>query len=195
VIAALAAILLPVLSAARAKAREADCQTRLHHITQALHMYADENGGSGPQSVVWKEQLPAYLRLSSPYGCPDVRGFNPRAWMTPGYLIPGYAYNAFLGGIPLRPNGQRRPLLLSVLPFPATTVVFCEAAYNTIDTVTPDLGETIGEPWVEQGAIRHHGGCNYAFLDGHVKWYRPEQVQSGVGAPPPDGSVPTFRPQ
>jgi prepilin-type processing-associated H-X9-DG protein len=28
-----------------------------------------------------------------------------------------------------------------------------------------------------KAASRHSGGCNYVFMDGHVKWYRPEQVK------------------
>ena len=26
------------------------------------------------------------------------------------------------------------------------------------------------------GAIRHHGGANYAFADGHTKWMTPSQI-------------------
>jgi prepilin-type processing-associated H-X9-DG protein len=28
-----------------------------------------------------------------------------------------------------------------------------------------------------KAAQRHSGGANYVFMDGHVKWYRPDQVK------------------
>ncbi|GAB4458522.1 MAG: hypothetical protein OHK0029_19880 [Armatimonadaceae bacterium] len=45
---------------------------------------------------------------------------------------------------------------------------------------------------------RHSGGANYMFVDGHVKWYRPERIQGPCGltyttARGNDGSNPDFR--
>jgi len=198
VIAIIAAILLPALAAARARAREADCQTRLHQISLALRMYADDSGGGGPLPWNWKGQLLTYLRVSPPYGCPDVKhwDFNPRA-LRPGDILAGYAYNHLLTGSPTLVADSLlvppRPLHLSELRFPTTTVAFCEAGFSTITTSSPDMPGG-GDGRTEQGAIRHRGGSNYAFLDGHVKWYRPSEVQEGVNPRPPDGTVPSFRP-
>jgi prepilin-type processing-associated H-X9-DG protein len=39
--------------------------------------------------------------------------------------------------------------------------------------------------WVPSGAwaVRHNGGANYAFIDGHGKWLKPDNIDpaSGVG--------------
>ncbi|RYZ85441.1 MAG: hypothetical protein EOP04_15945, partial [Proteobacteria bacterium] len=38
-------------------------------------------------------------------------------------------------------------------------------------------GFTMGEAQ-GKGSIRHSGGANHAFCDGHVKWLRPEQISA-----------------
>jgi prepilin-type processing-associated H-X9-DG protein len=35
-------------------------------------------------------------------------------------------------------------------------------------------------PEGEFGAVRHEGGCLYAFVDGHLKWLRPTQLRLPV---------------
>ncbi len=39
------------------------------------------------------------------------------------------------------------------------------------------------------GATRHQGGANYAFADGHVKWFKPEQISVDKKC---DGKTPGF---
>lgn len=40
----------------------------------------------------------------------------------------------------------------------------------------PNEAETFSSPHDELGMTWHNGGTNYVFVDGHVKWYRFEQV-------------------
>ena len=96
------------------------------------------------------------------------------------------------------------------VPFPVTTVALCEVGFRSgpgkddvsfsTATNTPDttddlkLGETCFGP---PGALRHQGGSNYAFVDGHVRWYRPDQVAGAEDAVNGvllgnNGSAPTF---
>jgi prepilin-type processing-associated H-X9-DG protein len=108
----------------------------------------------------------------------------------------GYALNQTL----------KQPLPVSDVQvgFPATTVVFCETGLyrmpggseGTMSTISePDLipnallapgAAYIGSP----GALRHHGGSNYVFADGHVKWHAPDQVWSVFRGN--DGQHPSF---
>ena len=50
IIAILAAMLLPALAQARAKARGASCLSNMKQLTLAIFMYADDNNGNGLQS-------------------------------------------------------------------------------------------------------------------------------------------------
>src|ERR1017187_5890379 len=56
IIGILAAMLLPVLSAAKQRAWTAQCQSNLHQIGLGMKMYADENNESYPESggqIAW----------------------------------------------------------------------------------------------------------------------------------------------
>ena len=50
-----------------------------------------------------------------------------------------------------------------------------------IGNLSQAINKTFGgfDKFKEQfkAASRHSGGCNYVFMDGHVKWYRPDQVK------------------
>jgi prepilin-type processing-associated H-X9-DG protein len=159
-------------------------------------MYADDNNDSLPSAFEWDQQLARYMRVPAPYNCPDVKywQYNPRTRFLPGELMAGYALNSLLAGYPkAEARSSPQPLSLSAVRFPTTTVAFCEAGYGRPVTFQPDLPE-VGGARMEQGALRHRGGANYAFLDGHVNWHRPEDVLSGLSEQPPDGSKPSFLP-
>jgi prepilin-type processing-associated H-X9-DG protein len=72
--------------------------------------------------------------------------------------------------------------------YPSTTVALGEVSYVArkgggssvaLQMSKPEDGSDLqpGESYVGgvPGGLRHQGGSNYAFVDGHVKWYRPEQ--------------------
>jgi prepilin-type processing-associated H-X9-DG protein/prepilin-type N-terminal cleavage/methylation domain-containing protein len=183
VILVLVATLLPALAAARERARATTCLSNLRQAAQALRMYTDDHAGKLPTAFEWSRAVVTTLHLRTPFWCPDVRNYqyDPRVQQPPWSLLHGYAYNNYLGG-QVVPGGQREAYLtLSQVRFPATTVAICEAGANAI---------TRSEPDYKEGARRHSGGSNYAFLDGHVRWHRPEQVTEA----PPDGTRPTFLP-
>lgn len=76
-----------------------------------------------------------------------------------------------------------------MVSFPAVTVSLCEVGYRTgpgkdatscsTSTNAPDTADNL-DPGVTTfglpGALRHNGGSNYGFVDGHIHWYRPDQV-------------------
>jgi prepilin-type processing-associated H-X9-DG protein len=109
----LAALLLPVLSKARANAHSTGCKNRLHQLGMALQMYVDEYQSRYPyyralsdaapvadDTVFWSAKLFPYspLKWSDPtYHCPGYKGAIKGSTMRNGmWTIPygSYAYNA-----------------------------------------------------------------------------------------------------
>jgi prepilin-type N-terminal cleavage/methylation domain-containing protein/prepilin-type processing-associated H-X9-DG protein len=66
VIAALIALLLPVMSSARAQARDIKCQSNLRQIVQGMLGYAAENKGSLPYGFYWNRSVNHWHRQGHP---------------------------------------------------------------------------------------------------------------------------------
>jgi prepilin-type N-terminal cleavage/methylation domain-containing protein/prepilin-type processing-associated H-X9-DG protein len=142
IIAILAALLLPVLSRAKAQANSTACKNHLHQMGLALQMYLDENQGRYPyfgyqttpsvdSTVEWPEALKPYYRLAwtnRNFHCPGYK-FELRlpSMYNDGHPVDGgyvgsYGYNwpgswNFLGGSSSSPHlGLGDPLLGSFGP-------------------------------------------------------------------------------
>ena len=104
VIAILAAMLLPALSQAKAKALAAQCTSNLHQQGVALRLYLDDNNARYPLYnlfpgiIRWPDELQPYYRLSwtnTSYHCPTYKGVISRPGDQPYFTAYGsYAYNA-----------------------------------------------------------------------------------------------------
>jgi prepilin-type N-terminal cleavage/methylation domain-containing protein/prepilin-type processing-associated H-X9-DG protein len=84
IIVILAALLLPVLSRARAQARSASCKNHLHQIGVSMQMYVSDHrvypgDGGGPPFRPWPEQLAAYNPLN----------WTNHAWHCPTHIAEG----------------------------------------------------------------------------------------------------------
>jgi len=71
IIAILAALLLPVLSSAKARAKRTECLNNLKQINLGVHMYAGENDDTLPNTgtgtyVLYKEVVKSYVGLHGP---------------------------------------------------------------------------------------------------------------------------------
>ncbi|MBC7286899.1 MAG: DUF1559 domain-containing protein [Armatimonadetes bacterium] len=93
IIAVLAAILFPVFSRAREKARQAQCASNVRQILLALAMYRQDYDGrmlywyfwSGPQVYYWWEITQPYIKNLDIFRCPSAPT-DPRVWnMGPQY--------------------------------------------------------------------------------------------------------------
>jgi prepilin-type N-terminal cleavage/methylation domain-containing protein len=111
IIGILAALLLPALSGAKAKARSTTCINRLHQLGLALQMYVQENGNrypyvtslpdplhDNPAEANWFNQLERYYPIkwtNSAYHCPGYRGAIDAGELPPRGHDPygSYAYN------------------------------------------------------------------------------------------------------
>jgi prepilin-type N-terminal cleavage/methylation domain-containing protein/prepilin-type processing-associated H-X9-DG protein len=172
IIAVLAAILFPVLSKARAKARQATCASNLKQLAMAVEMYSADwddmfpgapngEGGSGVYGGwIWygdfdvphadyfevaKGALYGYTRNRDIYVCPQDRS---RSGCT--YELNGLLRWGFIGSVEM----------------PADTILFVpENDHGTANDGYFDL--EVGD-WPLPD---HNDGTNCAFVDGHVKWH------------------------
>ena len=216
ILAVLIAVLLPVFFAARQKAHQSTCATNLRQLAAASLLYAQDNDGvlphAGTQQTFkdeWNYQIVPYVktkRLDCPtFVLPDNSDFFAAR------PFHGYAANSNIDNAGL--TEASLSLRDSDIPFPTATVLIAETHCTVkrteneedygypIDQANPAFGSTAdgGTPIGLQGGVRHNGGSNYAFLDGHAKWHKPEAVdwsehdKNGYDLPPPDGTRPTFR--
>ena len=165
IITILAAMLLPVLSKAREKARQAVCQNNVKQLVSAVFMYVQDWDGWLPPckeggNLRWWNCLGPYI-LNTPYGevtdavlrkkalkCPTER--NPSwGWCT-------YGYNWSTDDIPNQPGYVK----INRISSPAHKILFMDAH----KTMLWDL-HTDGGP-----IYRHNNGANCGFADGHVEW-------------------------
>jgi len=181
IIAILAAILFPVFTQAREKARAISCVSNGRQVGTALMMYTQDydetlplNNHSGP-AAGWLTSVQPYVKHRLLYRCPSDTSGN---WSTP---LPGqtearsssYATNNYL-----TPSGGF--MTLASIQRPAECVYLAELADNRIgDHIHPTRwAPTNGtmDPRVEVATGRHQGGATYVFVDGHARWFRFEQT-------------------
>ena len=182
IIAILAAILFPVFARARENARKATCQSNLKQIGTALQMYTQDydeitvagytNYGNGT-SARWSDLLQPYMKNTGTLICPS-----------------GTQYGKNSYGI----NSQSLPVALAQVAKPAETIAFADG--KRINRSTPGFNDADPKTWGSNGHcdwqirapqgsgwaggsccpdsrridVRHMDGCNFAYMDGHVKW-------------------------
>lgn len=209
IIAILAAILFPVFAKAREKARQSSCLSNLKQISLALVQYSsdydekyciNENAvtDANGRAVRWFEELQPYMKSEQLGLCPsmsnNVGGFQFDTRLH--YALQNYYYNdRSLGAIFER--GGSGPSPIAAVQDPAGTV-FCADALNWPGEFqfvnVPDVGFYIwnGYPLFATGQSdllgRHLDGYNVAFLDGHAKWLKAEELYKRDAA----GNFPYF---
>jgi prepilin-type N-terminal cleavage/methylation domain-containing protein len=154
IIAILAALLLPVLSSAKARAKRMACLNNLKQINLGVHMYAGDNGDTLPNTgpgtyVTYKEVVKGYVGLHGPsspqdkiFACPmdtyyydeSSGAYVPHALHEQQYDFSSYAFNGLNlltnyphfadNGVLPGIGGQK----LSAVKNPAKTVVVVEAS-------------------------------------------------------------------
>ncbi len=180
ILAILAALLFPVIAAARERARATACLSNVRQIGLAHSLYVEdwdealphwyqarstEHGArSGEEYSFWPEMFRPYLRFelrasSSVLRCPSFT-WGP-AGPDPGEKLADYSLMTWgQGGTGTLADPLWRwagpPLFLSAVKRPAATICLTDG-YTTTRAARGLV-------------LRHLGGTNAAFLDGHAKW-------------------------
>jgi prepilin-type N-terminal cleavage/methylation domain-containing protein/prepilin-type processing-associated H-X9-DG protein len=192
VIAILAAILFPVFSAAREKARSASCLSNMRQIGMAANMYLDDWDGrlyfhhAALEEITWASRLLPYTRNPKIYACPSdpataVVDRTTGEVVRPSYLINAYFTHNFPPGsseeveVPVNQYVRDDGRIIS----PSETILLCESGIRTPGHNQDDYDAWNGLHTVEPlfNVTRHNGGTHYCFADGHAAWRRYERVR------------------
>jgi len=173
IISILASILFPVFARARSKARGTACASNIRQLALAIRMYAEDADGLLPlwsliggsptggtpsgYPYTWDEQTLAYYRNKDILYCPE----NPFGDRLRSYALPRYVSGIQMGRFPA----------------PVATVVLFEKGQYEFGAWDDATGENVYQSHTAQGQPGysdvpfHATGKNFAFIDGHVKWY------------------------
>jgi prepilin-type N-terminal cleavage/methylation domain-containing protein len=192
IIAILAALLLPVLSAAKQRAWTAQCQSNLHQIGLGMKMFADENNESYPESGGkiswdatdpqtqkhgWMQQIFSCVQNTNVYHCPG-NAQLPAANQSAFNYFNGVRA-AYIASDPDPVNRHFASVNGAAITFPDTYVLSGDTIDNDQYFAADDCdkddytqncvgGDDNGTPSVEWEA--HSKGQNLLFEDGHAKW-------------------------
>jgi len=202
IIAIIAAILFPTFQKVRENARRAACASNLKQLAMAFTEYTQDNdealpgatdGGNGGAGIgggwiyfKFFSEPPApnafdpsqgavysYVKSTSVYVCPDD---GPGRQAGDSYAINSCVTASTLG---LQPNPGRA---LAAFEAPASLVLLAEEAYDPDGVPNGSASTDDGILWytspTNTSSTRHNGGANAAFLDGHVRWYRPDVLDA-----------------
>lgn len=183
IIAILAAILFPVFTQARAKARQASCLSNMKQIGLSIMQYTqDYDEGYAPAFYgssasntwsSWPVIIQPYLRNTQVFICPEeatsfgpIPGtFPPYSPTTPNGIADEYAYNYYIGGN----NNPGTGVASSTLPVvikPAQTVMIVDGGANAQSAINQDPANP--DTWVPRTG---KGGTANPLAINHTGWF------------------------
>jgi len=167
--------------------------------TNGLWGKRDPDGGGYTYNYTgWDKMISPYVKERGIFHCPD--GFGPgNDWSNPGKTNScwtgtlNYAMNGRLAGHSWA--AWESSTKLSSIQWPASAILICEDGGQTstgatsADNNTDGSGEwgwsgdqkaalfaDAGSSAIPGPRVRHKGGSNYAFTDGHAKWLTGTQM-------------------
>lgn len=162
----LAAIFFPVFGRSHGSTRNS-CQSNLKQISLGIKQYESDNNDRFPPVAVarsgyWAGSIQPYLKSWQIFQCPTARNGNSDQGKSTDYF-----YNARLAQVS---EGR--------IEATAQTITFGDGSDNSpLNYALSQLPDAWRQDQ-KSPAWRHLEGANYAFVDGHVKWLKPEQVST-----------------
>lgn len=169
IIAILAAMLLPALANARAKAQQISCVSQIKQINLAFIMYTQDNAERWPQQYWvagtgwlptggWGGLITSYVNDTKMFLCPSKSD-----------TVCSYIYNVFL-------QGKANSAIITGTVSPSRVATVADSTGNGwwgIDGSTQ-------VPYMTAGALNtncrirdiHNQGANFGFMDGHAEWQK-----------------------
>jgi len=185
IITILAALLLPVLSRAKEKGRQASCLNNVRQQTMAVLMYAAENNDNLPPTaylntagdeVDWPALLDPYVNYAAKiHLCPT----DPKSQLN------SYGLNELLFVDQTDPD---EPALTRMAAVRSSSTTIMQGDIGTEDdfvTPRPDTlkltapGSTLNDEKDSRPSTRHSKRCDLGFMDGHCEHLLLTQFYSG----------------
>jgi prepilin-type N-terminal cleavage/methylation domain-containing protein/prepilin-type processing-associated H-X9-DG protein len=208
IIGILAALLLPVLSRAKASARRIDCLSHTKQIALAVTMYAQDNADSmtwpnwgtrfqgwlytpvsglppeptSPRETAYQGgTLWSYIKGTKIYWCPEDNP-NSQYFQLRLEKLSSYIMNGSIMGYYIQPPAARAHKLAQMNPSACLT-------WEPTDSPPYDAAHVFNDgaslPRIDEGPSRRHSaGCNISFFDGHARLLKFGDFQREQGARP-----------
>ena len=195
IIAILAAMLLPALSRAREKARQAVCMNNLKQIGLAFHMYANDNDDFlpplssdwlYPEDSYWSDFLqPEYITNTDIFLCGTAKGRNAnhRSSHT------AYGMNGRLFNITWTTAMNKKYVKMGKIKDTSNIILIGDSQDYSVLDVNPWNTTTESYAYYIHCFVnadrdctphfRHTGQANFLFVDGHVESMNPTETMRG----------------
>ena len=205
IIAILAAILFPVFSKAREKARTSSCQSNLKQLALGVLMYVQDYDDEFPPDAIpggtsqfgfpylaWPDLIYPYVKNAQIFRCPSAKtsivGYVG-TYRCRGYpLYTGWEDGLFMSATECptyccigAPSGGSGPADQARIIEPAQTAMLWDALNPpksaNIYYLPGGAGYSPNQYYLDE---RHNDGFNLAYADGHVKWLRASSCKLGM---------------
>jgi prepilin-type processing-associated H-X9-DG protein len=166
--------LSPVFSRARENARRASCQSNLKEISLAIFMYAQDHEEKYPPAfgtgnpAGWADAILPYSKDELLFTCPSDEK-RPSGITASNVGYSSYRYNSDLSW-----------LSDSEIDSPWAGVLIAEGTDTDPHSNATYSGQFGFQGILPESPTRHFQGANYAFMDGHVRWYPSSSMDASM---------------